>query len=228
MGQKTNPKSFRLGITQEWDSVWFNLDNYSDNVLEDFKIRDFLSTELQRAGVSNIVIFRKAEQTEANVTVSRPGIIFGKSGLDLDIVKKQLSKLLKKKVGVNIIENKSPDSTASLLSSWICTQIEKRVPFRRAMKMAIQKCLKSGANGVKVSCSGRLAGVEIARCEWYKEGKIPLHTLRAKIDYAFNEALTTFGKIGVKVWIYKGDVLEKRQTFNNYIKGKEDVITKKD
>ncbi|RAP26445.1 30S ribosomal protein S3 [Candidatus Marinamargulisbacteria bacterium SCGC AG-333-B06] len=210
MGQKTNPKALRLGITQDWDSTWYDFYNYSDKVLEDFNIRNFLKTELSRAGVSLIKIRRKSDQLEINIVCARPGIIFGKTGINLDIVNEELRKKIKKNnVVINIIENKSPDATAALIATWICGQIEKRIPFRRAMKSAIQKCLKSGVNGVKISCSGRLAGIEIARCEWYKEGKIPLHTLRAKIDYSFNEALTTYGKIGVKVWLYKGDIISK-------------------
>tara|TARA_B100000427_G_scaffold101850_1_gene84046 strand:+ start:3558 stop:4220 length:663 start_codon:yes stop_codon:yes gene_type:complete len=220
MGQKTNPKALRLGITDDWDSVWYDFYNYSDKVIEDLTIRTFLKQELSRAGVSLINIKRKSDQLEVNVVCARPGVIFGKSGIDLDIVNEQLRKKIKQKnLILNIIENKAPDATAALISSWICGQIEKRIPFRRAMKSAMQKCLKSGVNGVKVSCSGRLAGIEIARCEWYKEGKIPLHTLRAKIDYSFNEALTTYGKIGVKVWLYKGEVI-KKDFKNDLSKGK--------
>tara|TARA_B100000427_G_scaffold138364_1_gene115102 strand:+ start:3454 stop:4119 length:666 start_codon:yes stop_codon:yes gene_type:complete len=212
MGQKANPKALRLGITDDWDSTWYDFYNYSDKLLEDFKIRNFLKSELSRAGISSINILRKSDQLEVNVICARPGIIFGKTGIDLEIVNEQLSKLINQKnLVINIVENKSPDATASLIAAWICGQIEKRIPFRRAMKSAMQKCLKSGVNGVKVSCSGRLAGIEIARCEWYKEGKVPLHTLRANIDYSFNEALTTYGKIGVKVWLYKGDVIKKNK-----------------
>ena len=212
MGQKANPKALRLGITDNWDSTWYDFYNYYDKLLEDFKIRNFLKLELTRAGISSINILRKSDQLEVNVVCARPGIIFGKTGIDLEIVNEQLSKLINhKNLVINIVENKSPDASAPLIAAWICGQIEKRIPFRRAMKSAMQKCLKSGVNGVKVSCSGRLAGIEIARCEWYKEGKVPLHTLRANIDYSFNEALTTYGKIGVKVWLYKGDVIKKNK-----------------
>ena len=208
MGQKVNPKAFRLGVTEECDSVWYDIGNYSKKVYEDFLIRNFLKAELARAAVSNIQIKRKADTIEINVTSARTGVIFGKSGIDIELLTDDLKKLIKKTmVSINILENKKPDSSSHLLAAWICGQIEKRVPFRRAMKMAMQKSLKSGVNGVKVSCSGRLGGIEIARCEWYKEGKIPLHTLRAKVDYAFDEALTTYGKIGVKVWLYKGEKL---------------------
>ena len=222
MGQKVNPKAFRLGVTEECDSVWYDLKNYSSKVHEDFIIRNFIKAELSRAAISNIQIKRKSDTIEINVTSARTGVIFGKSGIDIELVASALKKLIKQNMlSINILENKKPDSSAHLLASWICGQIEKRVPFRRAMKMAMQKSLKSGVNGVKVSCSGRLGGIEIARCEWYKEGKIPLHTLRAKVDYAFDEALTTYGKIGVKVWLYKGEKLV--QTFTNMEGKKADV-----
>ena len=209
MGQKVNPKGFRLGVTEESDSIWYDFDNYSEKVYEDFIIRNFIKKELSRAAISAIQIKRKSDNIEVVVHSARTGVIFGKSGIDIDLLSLDLKKLIKRDVVIiTIKENKKPDSSANLLASWICGQIEKRVPFRRAMKMAMQKSLKSGVNGVKVSCSGRLGGIEIARCEWYKEGKIPLHTLRAKVDYAFDEALTTYGKIGVKVWLYKGEQLQ--------------------
>tara|TARA_A100001015_G_scaffold229431_1_gene259431 strand:+ start:5982 stop:6665 length:684 start_codon:yes stop_codon:yes gene_type:complete len=215
MGQKVNPKSFRLGVTEDCDSIWYDFKSYSDKVYEDFVIRNFIKTELARAAVSNIQIKRKSDNIEVNVSSARAGVIFGKTGLDLDLIIDDLKKLINKQMlTINIIENKKPDSSAHLVASWICGQIEKRVPFRRAMKMAMQKSLKSGVNGVKVSCSGRLGGIEIARCEWYKEGKVPLHTLRAKIDYAFDEALTTYGKIGVKVWLYKGEKINHSPLIN--------------
>ena len=205
MGQKVNPKSFRLGISDEYDSVWYDIDKYSNKILEDFQIRLYLKKELQRAGVIKIQILRKTEQVEVKVTVSRSGVVFGKKGIDINFLKEDLKNKINSKIILNVLQLDNPDCSAKHISSWVCSQIEKRVPFRRAMKMAIQKCLKAGANGVKISCSGRLGGVEIARTEWYKEGKIPLHTLRAIIDYSFNEALTTYGKTGVKVWIYKGE-----------------------
>ena len=205
MGQKVNPKSFRLGISDEYDSVWFDLDNYSNKIYEDFQIRLYIKRELQRAGVIKIQILRKTEQIEVKVTVSRSGVVFGKKGLDLSVIKEDLKRKINSKIILTVLQLENPDCSSKHISAWVCSQIEKRVPFRRAMKMAIQKSLKAGANGVKISCSGRLGGVEIARTEWYKEGKIPLHTLRAIIDYSFNEALTTYGKTGVKVWIYKGE-----------------------
>ena len=221
MGQKTNPKVLRLGITEEWDSIWFDTYGYQKKILEDFKIRSFIKSELARAGVSKVQIFRKTANLEINVTVGRPGIIYGKSGIDLDYISEQLNKLIDKRAMINIIENSNPDCTASLIAAWACNQLEKRVPFRRVMKMAIQKCLKSGANGVKICTAGRLGGVEIARTEWYKEGKIPLHTFRAIIDYSFDEAITTYGKIGVKVWIYKGEKLKNKEII-------EDAVSEED
>lgn len=222
MGRKVNPKGFRLGFTEDWESIWYDFKNYDTKVFEDFKIRNFLKVELDRAGISEIKILRKADQLVVNVTVARPGLIFGKSSIDLNIITESLKKIIKRPLNISILENKKPDATAELIASWICGQIEKRVPFRRAMKMAIQKSLKSGVNGVKVSCSGRLGGIEIARCEWYKEGKVPLHTLRAKIKYAFDEALTTYGKIGVKVWLYKGEKIKQKG------KAIKNVMSKKD
>ncbi len=212
MGQKTNPKALRLGIADEWDSVWYDSANYSKKIMQDFIIRNYLNEELSRAAVTKIKILRKSDHLEIVPVVARPGVIFGKTNIDLELITKELRDKLKiTNLKITIEENKNPDANAKLLSTWICGQIEKRIPFRRAMKMAIQKCLKSGAKGVKVSCSGRLGGIEIARCEWYKEGKIPLHTFRSIIDYSFNEALTTYGKIGVKVWIYHGDKLKTKR-----------------
>ena len=222
MGQKVNPKGFRLGVTETSDSVWYDFENYSDKVYEDYIIRNFIKKELNRAAISSIQIKRKSDNIEVIVHSARTGVIFGKTGIDLDLLALDLKKLIKRDILViTVKENKKPDSSAKLLAAWICGQIEKRVPFRRAMKMAMQKSLKSGVNGVKVSCSGRLGGIEIARCEWYKEGKIPLHTLRAKVDYSFEEALTTYGKIGVKVWLYKGEQLNNT-SFN--LEGKENNV----
>ncbi len=223
MGQKAKPKSLRLGITDDWDSIWYDTYNYNKKVLEDFKIRNYLKAEFSRAGVSSITVKRKSDQIEVNVHVARSGMIFGKAGLDIEFITADLKKKIKQtNLVINIIELKNPDTNAALIAAWICGQIEKRIPFRRAMKMAMQKSLKSGVNGVKVSCAGRLGGIEIARCEWYKEGKIPLHTLRAKIDYAFDEALTTYGKIGVKVWLYKGEKIITKGIQEKDVKPKKD------
>lgn len=212
MGQKANPNGLRLGIVKQWDANWFSDRAYGALVLEDYKIRNFLKKELFKGGVSRIVINRKAEVTEAVVNLARPGVIFGKgNSFDVQFLVKDLTALIGHPVGVRIIEEKNVELSGKLLGEWVAFQLEKRIPFRRAMKMAVQKALKAGALGVKVSCAGRLGGAEIARTEWYREGKVPLHTLRADIDYAFSEALTTYGKIGVKVWIYKGEILEKRK-----------------
>lgn len=208
MGQKVNPKLMRLGIVKDWENTWFAIDDYPSLVLEDFHIRNLLKRELSRAAVSDIKINRMSDYIEIIVKVARPGVIFGKNGLDLNVYKEDFMKRTGRRVNIKIVEEKRPDVSARLLSLWVAGQIEKRIPFRRAMKMAVQRALKSGAEGIKVYCSGRLGGVEIARSEWYREGRVPLHTLRANIDYSFTEALTTYGKIGVKVWIYKGDIFD--------------------
>lgn len=211
MGNKANPRGLRLGIVSDWDCTWFATSDYPQLILEDLMIKDFVKKELVRAGVATIRINRKSDMCEVVVTVARPGVIFGKSGFDLESVKKELESRTKKKVSILVQEEKDPDLNAKLVGTWVTSQLEKRVPFRRAMKMAMQRVMKAGAEGIKISSSGRLGGVEIARTEWYKEGKIPLHTFRADIDFAFTEALTTYGKIGVKVWIYKGEVLKRKE-----------------
>ncbi len=213
MGQKVNPKALRLGFlgVDDWDSVWFDDKSYAHKVIEDSKIRKFLNTELVKAGVAKIQIKRKADHLDVYVSVARPGMIFGAGSIDLEVINKQLKKHIKiQNLVIHIVELKQPDTDATLLCAWICSQIEKRVPFRRVLKMAIQKSLKSGSKGVKVSASGRLAGIEIARTEWYKEGKIPLHTLRANISYSAQDSYTTYGIIGIKVWIYKGEVTKEK------------------
>jgi small subunit ribosomal protein S3 len=212
MGNKTNPHVLRLGIIHDWDCNWFATREYAHTALEDFHLRKYLKDELDKAGVARIVINRRTGILEARVSVSRAGMIFGKRGIELDLITAELEKRTKQKVKITIVEEKNPEIISRLLSEWIAGQLEKRVPFRRAMKMAIQKALKAGAQGVKVRCSGRLGGTEIARTEIYREGKVPLHTLRADIDYAFSEALTTYGKIGVKVWVCKGEVFGRKKT----------------
>ena len=211
MGQKANPKSLRVGIINDWDSTWFGLKNYGTLLFEDYQIRDLLKDSFARAGVSHIQIDRKSNLTEVKVYVARSGVVVGKKGLDVGVMKDEIKKRIGKDVNIIIIDEKAPDINAKLLGEWIAIQLEKRTPFRRAMKMAVQKALKSGAKGIKVNCSGRLGGAEIARSEWSREGKVPLHTFRADIDYAFSEALTTYGKIGVKVWVYKGEVLQEKR-----------------
>jgi small subunit ribosomal protein S3 len=210
MGQKVNPIGLRLGINRNWESRWFPAtERAADFIAEDYKIRKFLKKELFYAGVSNIIIERTVKKLRINIITARPGIIIGKKGADIEKLKATLVKMLKKDVAINIKEEKRPQASAQLAAENVATQLERRVAFRRAMKKVIQGALKSGAKGIKVSVAGRLGGAEMARTEWYLEGRVPLHTLRAKIDYGFAEAHTTYGIIGVKVWIFKGEVLTK-------------------
>jgi len=210
MGQKVNPIGLRLGINRNWESRWYpSKDRAPSFIEEDYKIRKFLKKELFYAGVSNIIIERTIKKVRITIVTARPGIIIGKRGADIEKLKANLQKLLKKEVAINIKEEKRPQASAQLAAENIATQLERRVAFRRAMKKVIQGALKSGAKGIKVQVAGRLGGAEMARTEWYLEGRVPLHTLRAKIDYGFAEALTTYGNIGVKVWIFKGEVLQK-------------------
>jgi len=210
MGQKVNPIGLRLGINRNWESRWYPAKDRSPSfVAEDHKIRKFLKKELFYAGVSNIIIERTVKKIRITIVTARPGIIIGKRGADIEKLKANLQKMLGKEVAINIKEEKRPQASAQLAAENIATQLERRVAFRRAMKKAIQGALKSGAKGIKVQVAGRLGGAEMARTEWYLEGRVPLHTLRAKIDYGFAEALTTYGNIGVKVWIFKGEVLQK-------------------
>jgi small subunit ribosomal protein S3 len=210
MGQKVNPIGLRLGINRNWESRWFPAKGRTaDFIAEDYKIRKFLKKELFYAGVSNIIIERTVKKLRINLVTARPGIIIGKKGADIEKLKATLIKMLGKDVAINIKEEKRPQASGQLAAENVATQLERRVAFRRAMKKVIQGALKSGAKGIKVSVSGRLGGAEMARTEWYLEGRVPLHTLRAKIDYGFAEAHTTYGIIGIKVWIFKGEVLAK-------------------
>ncbi|WP_299547981.1 30S ribosomal protein S3 [uncultured Helicobacter sp.] len=210
MGQKVNPIGLRLGINRNWESRWFPAFNSApQNIAEDYKIRKFLKKELYYASVSDILIERTAKKVRVTVVAARPGIIIGKKGADVEKLKEALKKIVNKDIFINIKEVKKPQSNAQLAAESVATQLERRIAFRRAMKKVMQGAIKSGAKGIKVRVSGRLAGAEMARTEWYMEGRIPLHTLRAKIDYGFAEALTTYGNIGVKVWIFKGEVLQK-------------------
>ena len=210
MGQKVNPIGLRLGINRNWESRWFPAKGRAtDFIAEDHKIRKFLKKELFYAGVSNIIIERTAKKLRVNIITARPGIIIGKKGADIEKLKVTLTNMLQKDVAINIKEEKRPQASAQLAAENVATQLERRVAFRRAMKKVIQGALKSGAKGIKISVSGRLGGAEMARTEWYLEGRVPLHTLRAKIDYGFAEAHTTYGIIGIKVWIFKGEVLQK-------------------
>jgi small subunit ribosomal protein S3 len=205
MGQKVNPIGLRLGINRNWESRWFpSKDRAVNFIAEDYKIRKYLKKELFFAGISNIIIERTAKKVRITLVTARPGIIIGKKGEDIEKLKNKIAAMVGKDVAVNIKEEKRPQASAQL-----ATQLERRVAFRRAMKKVIQGALKSGAKGIKISVAGRLGGAEIARTEWYLEGRVPLHTLRAKIDYGFAEANTTYGIIGIKVWIFKGEVLQK-------------------
>jgi len=210
MGQKVNPIGLRLGINRNWESRWFpSKDRAPSFIAEDYKIRKLLKKELYFAGVSNIIIERTAKRIRITIVTARPGIVIGKKGADIEKLKAKLQAMLNKNVAINIKEEKRPLANAQLVAESVAQQIERRVAFRRAMKKAIQGALKQGAKGIKVQVSGRLAGAEMARTEWYLEGRVPLHTLRAKIDYGYTESLTTYGNIGVKVWIFKGEVLQK-------------------
>ena len=209
MGQKVNPYGFRLGVTTDWKSRWFEDRHYRDFVVEDWKIRDFLMTQLEAAAVSRIEVERTRDRLRVDIHTARPGIVIGRRGSEADRLKKKLEEItgLQNRIQLNIQEIKQPELDAALIAQGICDQLVRRVAFRRAMKRAIQTVQKAGAQGVRVQCSGRLGGSEMSRKESYREGRVPLHTLRADIDYGFREAKTTSGRVGVKVWIYKGDIL---------------------
>jgi small subunit ribosomal protein S3 len=208
MGQKVNPYGFRLGVTTDWKSRWFNDREYQHYVVEDWKIRDYLMSQLERAAVSRIEVERTRDRLRVDLHTARPGIVIGRRGAEADRLRSELAKITgNAKVQLNIQEIKQPELDAALIAQGIADQLAGRVSFRRAMKRAVQTVQKAGAQGIRVQCSGRLGGSEMARKESYREGRVPLHTLRADIDYGFREAKTTFGRIGVKVWIYKGDIL---------------------
>ncbi len=208
MGQKVNPYGFRLGVTTDWKSRWFDDRNYQDSVIEDWKVRDYLMTQLEAAAVSRIEIERTRDRLRIDVHTARPGIVIGRRGAEADRLRRQLARITHNaNVQLNIQEIKQPELDAALIAQGIVDQLQRRISFRRAMKRAIQTVQKAGAQGVRVQCSGRLGGSEMARKESYREGRVPLHTLRADIDYGFREAKTSTGRIGIKVWIYKGDIL---------------------
>lgn len=208
MGQKVNPTGLRLGINRTWDSRWFADGNYADLLHEDIKIRGFLTKKLAAAGISHIVIERPAKKAIVTIYCARPGVIIGKKGQDIDSLKKELTALSQNNdVSVNIVEVRKPEINAKLVADNIAQQLEKRISFRRAMKRAVQTALRQGAEGIRINCGGRLGGAEIARTEWYREGRVPLHTLRADVDYGVSTAHTAYGTCGIKVWIYKGEIL---------------------
>ena len=211
MGQKVNPIGLRLGINRNWDSRWFPdfSKKMPENVLEDDNIRKFVKKELYYAGIAQTVIERTAKKVRVTIVAARPGIIIGKKGADVEKLKTNLANIIGREVAVNIKEERKPQTSAQLSAENVAQQLERRVAFRRAMKRVMQNALKGGAKGIKVSVSGRLGGAEMARTEWYLEGRVPLHTLRARIDYGFAEAHTTYGCVGIKVWIFKGEVLAK-------------------
>ncbi|MGY0373521.1 30S ribosomal protein S3 [Clostridium sp. JNZ J1-5] len=213
MGQKVHPHGLRVGVIKDWDAKWYANDkNFADNLVEDDKIRKFIKNKSYSAGISKIEIERTPKRVKINIYTAKPGMLIGKGGKGIDDLKAELvSMVSEKNVIINIVEVKKPEVDAQLMAENVAQQLEKRISFRRAMKQTIQRAMRSGVKGVKTACSGRLGGAEIARTEQYHEGTIPLQTLRADIDYGFAEANTTYGKIGVKVWIYKGEILPKRK-----------------
>ena len=226
MGQKVNPIGLRLGINRGWDSVWFSKKReYGKFLIEDYKIREYVKKNVVNSGVSQVLIERTSKKCIVSIYTSRPGFVIGKKGSDIDKIKKNLAKISSTEISLNIKEVKKPELNAYLVAENIAQQLVKRIAFRKTMKRAIQSALRLGAKGIKVCLSGRLAGNEIARTEWQREGSVPLHTFRAAVDYAEAEALTTYGIIGVKVWIYKGEVFSKKININN--KDNKNVTTNK-
>jgi len=207
MGQKVNPIGLRVGINRTWDSRWYAGRDYADKLVTDLELRRYVTKELKPAGVSKVIIERTNQNIRLTIHASRPGVIIGKKGGDIEKLRAKLSKMANGPVSLNIVEIRKPEIDSKLVAEGIADQLERRVSFRRAMKRAVQSALRFGAEGIRVNVSGRLAGADIARMEWYREGRVPLHTLRADLDYGTAEAATTFGIIGIKVWIYKGDVL---------------------
>jgi small subunit ribosomal protein S3 len=209
LGQKVNPIGFRLGVIKTWDSRWFATRDFSKLVVEDRKIRDYFKKKLFHAGISKIEIERAANKVKVIIYTSRPGIVIGKKGSEIDALKKELSDMVKREAMIDIQEVRKPEVDAQLVAENVASQLERRIAFRRAMKKAVSNTMKFGAQGIKIACAGRLGGAEMARREWYREGRVPLHTLRADIDYGFAEAHTTYGIIGIKVLLFKGEILDK-------------------
>jgi small subunit ribosomal protein S3 len=209
MGQKVNPIGMRLQVNRTWDSRWFaESKEFGNLLLEDLKIRDFIKDECKAAGVSRVIIERPHKKCRVTIHTARPGVIIGKKGADIETLRKKLANLTASDLHLNIVEVRKPELDAQLVGESICQQLERRVSFRRAMKRSVQNAMRMGALGIRINMAGRLGGAEIARTEWYREGRVPLHTLRADIDYAHTEALTAYGIIGVKVWIFKGEIME--------------------
>jgi small subunit ribosomal protein S3 len=209
LGQKTHPIGQRLGIIKTWDSKWYARKNFKDLLLEDLTVQKYIKSHLYHAGVPKVEIERSSQKIKATIHTARPGIIIGKKGSEVEKLKKELEKLTGREMSIDIKEIRKPELDAQLVAENIALQLEKRIAFRRAMKKAVASAQRFGALGIKVACAGRLAGAEIARTEWYREGRVPLHTFRSDIDYGLAEAKTTYGRIGVKVWIYKGDILQE-------------------
>jgi len=207
VGQKVHPKGLRIGIIKGWDSKWYADKDYSDLLHEDYKIRKYVKEKLFAAGVPKVEIERAANNLKILLYTAKPGIVIGRGGSEVEKLRQDLEKLTEKKVSINIVEVKKPELDAQLVAENVAAQLEKRTSFRRAMKQAVGRTMRMGAGGIRIAVAGRLGGAEIARTEWYSEGKVPLHTLRADIDYGFAEANTTYGKLGVKVWVYKGEIL---------------------
>jgi small subunit ribosomal protein S3 len=209
MGQKVNPIGLRLGINRTWDSRWYaNTGEYGQLLHEDIKIREYLSKELKQAAVSKVVIERPHKKCRVTIHAARPGLIIGKKGADIEKLRKKLMEMTKSETHLNIVEVRKPEIDATLVAQSIAQQLERRIAFRRAMKRAVQSAMRLGAEGIRINCAGRLGGAEIARMEWYREGRVPLHTLRADVDYGVATAFTTYGTCGVKVWIFKGEIME--------------------
>ncbi len=207
MGQKVSPTGFRIGVTENWRSRWYSDKDYAKNLENDLAIRKFLDTKLAHAGVSRVEIERAGDKVKVIITTSRPGVVIGKKGAEVDALRKKLNEIANGNVSVEVVEVKRPELDATLIAQSVAEQLEGRVAFRRAMRKAVQSARKSGAQGIRIQCSGRLGGAEMSRREWYREGRVPLHTLRAKIDYGFATAATQMGSIGVQVWVYHGEVL---------------------
>lgn len=207
MGQKVNPIGLRLGINKTWNSRWYADEDYAKLLHEDLKIREFVKKELASAGISDVVIERPSKKAIVTIHTARPGVVIGKKGADIDRIKKKIGQFTADEVQLNIVEVRKPELDSTLIAEGIAQQLERRVSFRRAMKRAVQSALRLGAEGIRINCAGRLGGAEIARMEWYREGRVPLHTLRADVDYGIASALTTYGIIGVKVWVFKGEIL---------------------
>ena len=207
MGQKVNPISLRLGVNRTWDSRWYADGDYAKQLHEDFRIRDFLKKRLSQAGISRVIVERPAKKARITIHSARPGVVIGKKGQDIEVLKNELQKMTGGEVHLNIVEVRKPELDAQLVADSIAQQLERRVSFRRAMKRSVQSAMRQGAEGIRINCGGRLGGAEIARVEWYREGRVPLHTLRADVDYGTSTAHTTYGACGVKVWIFKGEIL---------------------